>query len=104
MALTGAEHAAVTARPRDARNRAAPVRRAANRRRVARTVVLTATDPAGLTYVLVLCPTKEPGRAYLLARDKKTQEWRCGCFAARWRQTCDHLEAIRLHEVNGAAA
>lgn len=98
MPLTTAEHATVTRQTKQARNRAATVRRAANRTRVSGAIVLTASDAAGNAYVLVMCPQKEPGRAYLLTREKKTQAWLCGCFRARWQATCDHLEAIRLHE------
>jgi len=63
--------------------------------------VLQATDRAGHTYTLVLTQ-KEPGKAYLLVTDKKTQEWRCSCFRARWQGTCDHLEAVRLQDAAGA--
>ena len=98
MPLSTTEHAAVQRRTKDARSSGAAVRRAANRQRVSGATVLTATDPAGHTYVLVLCPQKEPGRAYLVVRDKKTGAWICGCFQARWRPPCDHLEAVRLQE------
>ncbi len=81
----------------------AAARRAANRQRVSGATVLTATDDAGLNYMLVMVTTKEPGKAYVLTRDRKTQEWVCGCFQARWKSTCDHLEAIRLHEAQEAA-
>src|SRR5688500_18337479 len=94
MALSTTEHALVKERTREARSTAAAVRRAANRQRVSGAVVLTATDTAGNTYTLVLIPTKDPARAYVLARDKKTQAWRCARFHARWQQTCEHLEAI----------
>ena len=121
MAFDSQTHALVTQRTREARNIApeanvtrgihlpivlrqtktarttgAAVRRAANRQRVAGAVVLAASDQAGNAYTLVLC-TKEPGRAYLLTREK-TQEWRCSCFRARRQATCDHLEAIKLLE------
>ncbi len=83
----------------------AAARRAANRQRVAGAVVLAATDTTGTAYTMVLC-AKEPGKAYLVARDKKTQAWTCSCFAARWHGLCDHLEAVRLHddETKGAHA
>ena len=97
MALTTTEHAAVQRRTKDARSSAATIRRAANRQRVSGAVVLQATDQAGNSYTLVMC-TKEPGKAYLLTRDRKSGAWLCGCFRARWRQTCDHLEAIRLQD------
>jgi len=98
MPLSTAEHAAVHRRTKDARSSGAAVRRAANRQRVAGAVVLAASDQAGNVYTLVLCPQKEPGRAYVLTRDKKTGAWVCGCFQARWRQTCAHLEAVKLQE------
>jgi len=98
MPLSAHEHASVKGQMRDARNRAATVRRAANRQRVSGAVVLAATDTAGNAYTLVLCPQKEPGRAYLLTRDRKSGAWVCGCFQARWKSTCDHLEAVGLQE------
>jgi len=98
MPLSTAELQAVQRRTQSARNTAAAVRRAANRQRVSGAIVLRASDDAGLPYTLVMVTTKEPGKAYLVARDKKTQEWVCGCFAARWQGLCDHLEAIRAHD------
>ncbi len=77
---------------------AAAARRAASRQRVAGAVVLAASDQAGNAYTLVMVTTKEPGKAYLVTRDKKTQEWVCRCFQARWRQTCVHLEAVKLQD------
>ena len=77
---------------------ATAARRAANRQRVSGATVLSATDATGLNYMLVMVSAKEPGKAYVLTRDRKTQEWTCGCFQARWKQTCDHLEAIRLRD------
>jgi len=103
MALTSREHQDLSRQTRAARNTGAAVRRASNRQRVSGAVVLHATDSAGAAYVLVLCSAKEPGRAYVLTRDRKTQEWCCGCFSARWQSTCDHLEAMSAHEANGAA-
>ena len=94
MPLSTAEHATVQTRTKAARNTAAAVRRAANRQRVSGATVLTATDQAGHTYTLVLTQS-EPGRAYLLLRDTKTQEWRCSCFRARWQGTCPHLDALQ---------
>lgn len=72
----------------------AAVRRATNRQRVSGATVLQATDQAGHTYTLVLTQS-EPGRAYLVVQDKKTQEWRCNCFRAQWRGACPHLDALR---------
>ena len=102
MPLSTTEHAAVQRRTKDARSSAAAIRRAANRQRVSGAVVLAATDTAGNVYTMVLCPQKEPGRAYLLTRDRKSGAWVCGCFQARWRHTCDHLEALGLHEAQEA--
>ncbi len=93
MALSTAEHAIVKRRTQTARNTGAAVRRAANRSRVSGTTVLQATDQAGHTYTLVLTQS-EPGRAYLLVQDKKSKEWRCSCFRARWQHTCPHIEAV----------
>ena len=98
MPLSTAELQAVQRRTKDARSSGAAVRRAANRQRVSGAVVLAASDQAGHSYTLVMVTTKEPGKAYLVTRDKKTQEWVCGCFQARWRQTCAHLEAVKLQE------
>ena len=61
--LTSQEHQVTQRHTSSARTSAAAVRRAANRQRVSGAVVLAATDTAGHTYVLVLCPQKEPGRA-----------------------------------------
>ena len=102
MPLSTAEHAAVQRRTQSARNTAAAVRRAANRQRVAGAVVLAASDQAGNAYTMVLS-AKEPGRAYLVTRDRKTQEWTCGCFAARWEGICVHLEAVGLQEAAAVA-
>ncbi len=96
--LTSREHQVTQRQTSSARSSAAAVRRAANRQRVAGAVVLAASDQAGNTYTLVLCPQKEPGRAYLLTRDRKSGAWVCGCFRARWKSTCDHLEAVGLQE------
>ncbi len=85
--LTSREHRVTQRQTSSARSSAAAVRRAANRQRVSGAVVLAATDTAGHAYTLVLCPQKEPGRAYLVVRDKKSGAWICGCFQARWRQT-----------------
>ncbi|MGI8422988.1 MAG: hypothetical protein ACR2NO_02530 [Chloroflexota bacterium] len=93
--LTTHEHRQTKA----ARNASAAVRRAANRQRVSGAIVLRASDDAGLDYTLVMVPAKEPGKAYLVTREKKTGAWVCGCFQARWRRTCEHLEAVRLLEV-----
>ena len=103
--LTTAEHITVQRRTKTARNTGAAVRRAANRQRISGATVLTATDEAGHTYTLVLTQT-EPGRAYLLVQDKKTQEWRCSCFRARWQGTCQHLDALRVvgHELPAEGA
>jgi len=102
MPLSATDHAAVQRSTKDARSSAATIRRATNRRRVSGATVLRATDEHGHTYVLVLC-TKEPGKAYLLTRDRKSGAWVCGCFQARWRQTCDHLEAVKLHDAAAVA-
>ncbi len=98
MPLSTTEHQTVQRRTKDARNTGAAVRRAANRQRVSGAVVLAASAQAGNAYTLVMCPQKEPGRAYLMVREKKSGAWVCGCFQARWRQTCAHLEAIRLQD------
>ena len=90
---------AVQRRTKSTRNTSAVVRRAANRQRVSGTIVLRARDDAGLDYTLVMVPAKEPGKAYLVTREKKTGAWICGCFQARWRRTCEHLDALRLLEV-----
>ena len=76
----------------------AAARRAASRQRVSGATVLHASDEHGQNYVLVMVTTKEPGKGYLVARDKKTGAWTCSCFAARWQGLCDHLEAVRLHD------
>ena len=96
--LTSREHQDISRQTRAARTSGAAVRRAANRQRVAGAVVLAASDQAGNAYTLVMVTTKEPGKAYVVTRDKKTQEWVCGCFQARWKQTCAHLEAGRLQQ------
>jgi len=93
MALTSAEHAAIKRETLDRRNSYSHIKRAAP------VSVLRASDDAGLDYTLVMVPAKEPGKAYLVTREKKTGAWICGCFQARWRRTCAHLEAVRLLEV-----
>jgi len=107
MPLSSSDQQGVSRETRTARNRGAAVRRAANRQRVSGAIVLTATDSAGLRYVLVMVPAKEPGKAYLVTREKKSGQWICGCFRARWQHGCDHLEAVRLlpeaaHEHGGS--
>lgn len=103
MALPAAEHAQVQRQVMNVRNSAARSRRAANRLRVAGAVVIRGQGDDGRDYVLVLS-SREPERGYLVQKDKKTQAWVCTCFNARWRRTCDHLDAITAAEAKAAEA
>jgi hypothetical protein len=82
MALPAAAHRAIQAERKVMRNAGAR----ANRVRVAGVKVLQATDAEGQSYVLAL-GDKQPSRAYVLRRDKKTGALVCDCFMARWKGT-----------------
>ena len=70
----------------------------ANRLRVAGVALVHGQDDAGVEYVFAISP-KEPDRAYRLTLRKGA--WACGCFVARWRGTCPHLEAIGAQDAAG---
>jgi len=83
-------------RREDQRRRNAAAR--ANRLRVAEVAIVRGQDAAGTEYVFGVS-RKEPDKGYRLTLFKGA--WTCGCFVARWRGTCPHLEAIGLHEAAG---
>ncbi len=87
-------HQAVRREQQRTRNAAAR----ANRLRVAEVAIVRGQDDTGTEYVFAISP-KEPDRAYRLTLRKAA--WACGCFVARWRGTCPHLEAIGVHEAAG---
>ena len=94
MPLSTAELQAVQREQQRTRNAAAR----ANRLRVAGVAIVRGQDAAGTQYVFGVS-RKEPDRAYRLSLIKGA--WACGCFVARWRGTCPHLEAIGVHEAAG---
>jgi len=86
-------------RREDQRRRNAAAR--ANRLRVAEVAIVRGQDDTGTEYVFGIS-RKEPDRAYRLTLLKGA--WVCGCFVARWRGTCPHLEAVAVaHEAAGVA-
>jgi hypothetical protein len=93
MSLPAATHAAVLAEQKRRRNAGAR----ANRVRVAGVKVLRATDTEGRDYLLAL-GDKEPSRAYVLRRDKKTGALVCDCFMNKWQKRCAHVEAAEQAE------
>ena len=88
-------HQAVRREQQRTRNAAAR----ANRLRVAEVAIVRGQDDSGTEYVFGVS-RKEPDKGYRLTLIKDA--WTCGCFVARWRGTCPHLEAIGLHEAAGA--
>ena len=81
------------------RNRNAAAR--ANRLRVAEVAIVRGQDDTGTEYVFGVS-RKEPDKGYRLTLIKGA--WTCGCFVARWRGTCPHLEAVAVaHEAAGVA-
>ena len=40
--------------------------------------------------------TTKPGDKYVLARNKKTGLWHCGCNAFKFRRTCTHVKSLDL--------
>jgi len=85
-------HQAVRREQQRTRNAAAR----ANRLRVAEVAIVRGQDDTGTEYVFGVS-RKEPDKGYRLTLFKGA--WTCDCFQARWKQTCAHLEAIRLHDV-----
>ncbi len=67
----------------------------ANRLRVAEVAIVRGQDDTGTEYVFGVS-RKEPDKGYRLTLSKGA--WTCGCFVARWRGTCPHLEAIGVQE------
>ena len=80
-------------RREDQRRRNAAAR--ANRLRVAEVAIVRGQDDTGTEYVFGVS-RKEPDKGYRLTLIKGA--WTCGCFVARWRGTCPHLEAIGVQE------
>ena len=91
MPLPSSAHAAVQAERKAMRNAGAR----ANRIRVAGVKVLQATDAEGRKYTLCL-GDKEPSRAYVLRRDKKTGALVCDGFMAKWKGGCVRIEAAEF--------
>jgi len=80
-------------RREDQRRRNAAAR--ANRLRVAEVAIVRGQDDTGTEYVFATS-RKEPDKGYRLTLFKGA--WTCGCFVARWRGTCPHVEAVRSQE------
>jgi len=96
MPLSTAELQAVQREQQRTRNAAAR----ANRLRVAGVAIVRGQDDTGTEYVFGVS-RKEPDKGYRLTLIKGA--WTCGCFVARWRGTCPHLEAVAVaHEAAGA--